>query len=96
MIHARVVGISLAEQSLCYSLHFGVLLLGSEAIGLVVEGLDEGMKLEQLCHVHLLHILGENGVYWPLGKRMRLFSNYLKVPRYIELLNKLFIAFEQP
>ena len=96
MIHARVVGISFAEQSLCYSLHFGVLLLGSEAIGLVVEGLDEGMKLEQLCHVHLLHILGENGVCWPLRKGMRLLSNYLKVSRYIELLNKLFIAFEQP
>jgi hypothetical protein len=96
MIHARVVGISFAEQSLCYSLHFSVLLLGSEAIGLVVEGLDEGMKLEQLCHVHLLHILGENGVCWPLRKGMRLFSNYLKVPRYIELFDKLFIAFKQP
>lgn len=90
------MGISLAEEALCYSLHLSVLLLRSQAIRLVVEGLDKGMELKQFCHVQLLHILSKDRVHRSLRKGVRLLSYDLELSCDIELFDKLLKTFEQP
>lgn len=54
---------TIVKESLCYSLHFVVLLLRTCAILLVIEGLNQRLKFHNLYHVQILQILSKDRIH---------------------------------